>query len=188
MKPVLIGLVGYAGAGKTTTTRAAINGMGIEHISFSDPIRDMMIALGIPAAVYDDKSRWNDPEAVPELCGRTLRHATQTLGTEWGRNTINPALWSNLALRRASKLMGSGSSVIIDNVRFSTEFEAIEQAGGVTVAFHRVGYIPSLLHDSERQIGELQERAHYQFWHESPFADSNVRFRRLLRHVIDVNQ
>lgn len=90
MKQKLIGIVGHMGAGKTTTCRAAtkLHGGDWAHIGFSDPFKRMLAAIGIEEALYNDKSRWDDP--LPELCGKTLRHATQTLGTEWGAQLHRP--------------------------------------------------------------------------------------------------
>lgn len=176
----LFGLVGYSGAGKTTTTQQAImlSDEVIRRVGFSDPFQMMLVPLGIDAELYNDKSKWNEP--LPQLCGKTLRHATQTLGTEWGRNCISPELWVNVALTTVETYRRCGWTVIMDNVRFQTEFEAIEQAGGTLIAFHRPGLEPDLTHASEQHIATLQEWSHLRFEHREPFEESNRKFAQLI--------
>jgi hypothetical protein len=178
----LVGLVGYMGAGKTTTTNRAIEGDNrFARVGFSDPFREMLAICGVPHELYDDKSRWNDP--LPALCGQTIRHATRTLGTEWGRQHIGADFWTGIAMRRIEEHREAGRTVIIDNVRFPSEFNAVEDAGGITVAFLRPGTAIDVSHESEHYIAMLQDKSQRRFNHRNPYKHSTDRFLHILEEI-----
>lgn len=153
----LIGICGYAGAGKTTVCETAINidkrGAQFVRIGFSDPMYKMLSVL-VSDEILGDKSRWNEPR--PELCNRSVRHAMVTLGTEWGREQIGNALWTQYAMARADAIAASGRIAIIDNVRFHSEAAAIIAADGALIAMHRPGLTPNRSHSSEAAIFDIQ--------------------------------
>lgn len=165
---MLIALCGYKGSGKTTITDLAIRRMSYGYyrrIGFADPMVDMIEAMGIPRSILNDKSRWNEPQSI--LCGRSIRHAVDTLGTDWGRDQIGINVWTGIALQRAVAIAGDGKTVIIDNVRFPSEVEAVKSAGGLLIAFRRYGQQPcaeDLQKPSERHIAAIQrEQCDYEF-------------------------
>lgn len=181
----LIGIVGHMGAGKTTTVAQAattLSNFSWRLMGFSDPFQPMLEACGIPLFVYLDKSRWNEP--LDALCGKTLRQATRSLGQTWGRECIGDDFWTRIALRKAESERLRNRHVIIDNVRYPSEFEALDQAGGIMIAFHRPGLEPDLSHVSEQHIAELQTWCHHRFEHREPFMQSNTRFAELLTEII----
>ena len=101
-----------------------------------------------------------------------------------GRNCISPEFWVNIALRTAKDRMRQGQHVIIDNVRFLSEFEAVEAAGGTLIAFHRPGLEVDLSHSSEASVPELQSYCHHRFEHREPFGKSNLKFADLLKEIL----
>lgn len=136
---MLIGLAGTGGVGKTTTART------IERIAptwfrvaIGDPLR-MMLAAYYKSADLDeieiDRRLDGDLKRTPDplLGGRTPTHALQTLGTEWGRQTIHPDLWVDLWTVRARRWLDKGFGVIQDSVRFRNEGERIHELGGLVV-------------------------------------------------------
>lgn len=55
----------------------------------------------------------------------------QLLGTEWGRTTISPTVWTDIGRKRADQFIGqftSNSFVVIEDARFPTEFDAFPDA------------------------------------------------------------
>lgn len=122
---LILGIAGMVGSGKTTVAGNFIQGHGFRKLSFADPIRAMMVALGVPMDVLTDTVRKEQPH--PALCGKTPRHAMETLGTSWGRERIDPQIWLNLFKLRAAQC----DLVICDDVRFQNEADAIKEAGGV---------------------------------------------------------
>lgn len=158
---LLIGLVGYKGSGKTTVSRDAVSfqqgtlkPLPIHLMNFVDPIRDMLIALGVPHKIVHNKKRWDEP--LPILCGKTTRFAATSLGTEWGREIIGPDLWVNIAIEQIHLLTSQRIGVIVDNVRFHNEFELLREQGATMIAWHRPNIIVDLSHESERHIATLQ--------------------------------
>lgn len=83
---------------------------------------------------------------VPQLCGKSTRHAMQTLGTEWGRDCIDKDFWVQATLRGA---VAAGKAVISD-VRFKNEAAAIKEHGGVLVQIVRDAAPNGDSHTSEK--------------------------------------
>lgn len=142
----LVGFVGRIGAGKTTAAQQLATGFGFHRMRFAQPLKDMMKALGLNEREYD-----GDLKEAPcdLLCGRTPRHAMQTIGTEWGRDMIAKNLWVQNWRIRAQRLLDAGESVCVDDVRFENEVETIRDMGGVLVRIDRPGAVVNA-HASER--------------------------------------
>jgi hypothetical protein len=167
----IFAFVGYMGSGKTTIAKAALAGRNnIVHFGFSDPMIEMMRVLGVPESIIENKDRWNEPLAI--LSYRTLRHATQTIGTEWGRNQMHPNFWLNQGMQRACNLATDEKHSFIDNVRFPNEFNAIDNADGILIALRRKSAIPSgEVHESEQYINQLQARCHVELYNDGTIAE-----------------
>lgn len=174
----LIGLVGYKGSGKSSLIRAS--GIDVTVIGFSDPIVSMLSALGVPSDMMDDKAQWDAPCAA--LNGQSIRHAAQTLGTEWGRKHISSTIWVDHALRRAQM---SDKTVVIENVRFPNEYAAIVAAGGICIGIDRPGLTPDLSHESEQHIGALTRyNCYVTFRNVKPLEQSARDFASLIMKVL----
>lgn len=143
-KPLVVGLHGPEGVGKTTVARAlvafadlfSINGGG-RVISFADALRDMLVALGVPVNALADRRLKVTPCA--ELGGATPRQAMRTLGTEWGR-ALAPDLWVCAWERRLGVAAEDWVALVaVDDVRYDNEAAAIRRAGGIVVWLRRNG-------------------------------------------------
>jgi hypothetical protein len=141
--PRAIGLSGFAKSGKTTAAEYLESRYGYERRHIAEPLRDMLRVL-LRRHRYDealiDRYLTGDlkEEVIPAL-GVTSRHAQITLGTEWGRVQIDPALWSRTwAVENADR-----GQVMNDSVRFPNEETAIRQdLGGFTILITRPGTKP----------------------------------------------
>ena len=67
----------------------------------------------------------------------TPRRIMQTLGTEWGRDSIRQDFWTAIAYQRCRSLLDSGTSVVIDDMRFFNELETVTRLGGTPVRILR---------------------------------------------------
>lgn len=126
MRQVIIGFAGRAGAGKTTAATHLVEHHGFERVRFAGPLKSMMRALGCTEQEVDGARK----ELPCDLLGgRTPRQAMQWLGTEWGREMIAPDLWT-----RAWEYAAAGRPrVVVDDVRFPNEVEAVRRLGGVVI-------------------------------------------------------
>lgn len=182
---MIIGICGYKGAGKSTVCEVAINLTRSHHnfirIGFSDPITKMFRAFGVPDDVIHDKSRWDEPLDI--LCGKTLRFAYTSLGTEWGRKMIGEQLWTNRAILRCVEFMHRSQTPIIDNVRFPSEAQALLDRGGKIIGFHNFRVVPDLSHESEQYISEIQAATPYRFNNDNSLGQSAAEFLSLLNRL-----
>jgi hypothetical protein len=133
----LVAFTGYAGAGKSTAAQVLIDD-GWVRVKFADPLKAMMRAfykdVGLSDEMIERKIEGNLKEIPCHLlCGKTPRHAMQTLGTEWGRNTIHDNLWVSLAEHKIKAAWGNEVKVVIDDCRYDNEADVIREMGGTIV-------------------------------------------------------
>jgi hypothetical protein len=153
----LIGLVGYAGSGKSTAAERMVERLGYARVKFADPLKQALRAI-LRSAGVDEKTIERmiegDLKVVPaaELCGRTPRYAMLTLGTEWGRGLMATNFWIHLFVTRVDRLRNQGHSIVVDDARFPNEFEAIRDLGGMLIKVMRPGLVPDLSHESEQHV------------------------------------
>ncbi len=149
MKP-LIAFTGLAGCGKTTAALALVSQAGWGRVSFADPIRDMLRALGVTS--HQMANLKNEP--LPLLGGQTPRWAMQTLGTEWGRTHISPNLWVNATRARIEEIFRVSEAtrgVVLDDCRFANEALMVRSMGGRVVRITRPG-LTAMNHASEQGV------------------------------------
>ena len=120
----LIGIAGRARSGKDTVANFIVAAIGGYRYSFADPIRAMLAPLGVNMSDPYWQARKEEP--IPAL-GVSPRRMMQTLGTEWGRQLINPDLWLIMAHQR---LLQNGPGMVISDVRFDNEAAWIRKHGG----------------------------------------------------------
>lgn len=137
---MIIGLQGYAGSGKSTVAAYLVerHGFARRHIKF--PLAEMAKLLMMHAWVDEGKTqldRYIDGDLkrtpIPELGGRTATEIQQFLGTEFGREFIDPDLWLNIWHRWA---MAQPGHVVQESVRFANEAERCD----VVWEIRREGY------------------------------------------------
>lgn len=149
---MIIGLAGKARSGKDTTGLHLHDVYGATLLSFAQPIKDMLEAMGIEAHyIYGDGKDQTHPEY-----GITPRRMMQTLGTEWGR-ALDPMLWINVLLSRYQhiKTQSLDPLVVVTDVRFTDEVDAIRAAGGVVINIDRPGLNSDDDHASEAGISDF---------------------------------
>jgi hypothetical protein len=110
-------------------------------VSFADPLRAMLQALGIPHHVLTNPSL-KETSLGPLYGNRTPRYLLQTLGTEWGRELVSPELWLGLVESSIERNLTGGRSVVIDDVRFDNEADLIRKLGGIVVRIKNVSESP----------------------------------------------
>lgn len=133
MSRVVIGFTGRIGSGKTTAAQHLVDRWGFQRVRFAGPLKTALLAIGCTPDEIDGSLK-----EVPSefLCGRTPRHAMQTLGGEWGRELIGPDFWMR-AWRRAVENTTPGKLIVVDDLRYDNENLAIQEMGGYTIRIVR---------------------------------------------------
>lgn len=151
----ILGLVGPAGAGKTTLATAIAQRTGGTRLSFADPLRQMLTAIGVPREVFQG-DRKNLP--IPWLCNRTPRQLMRSLGTEWGQRYVGRSVWADVTLEHTKHCRGP---IVIDDVRFDHEAKAIIEAGGILAYVHRPGIRYTYAHASECGLTDYHDHIRF---------------------------
>jgi hypothetical protein len=156
MQRKLIGLVGYAGAGKDAAAAGLVS-VGWQRIAFADPLRKMLLAINpkIPSQVsasahvaeFVAAVGWDTAKKHPEV-----RRLLQAIGTEAVRNIIGPDTWVELARR---DILASDRAVVLTDVRFENEAAMIKSIGGVLIRVTRPGVGPVNDHISDSLVETL---------------------------------
>ena len=130
---MIIGLCGKAGAGKDTVALRLAEAHGYTVTSFAQPIYEAVSAItGIPVEKLRDRTI---KELVIPWIGKSPRQLLQTLGEEWGRQMVHRDLWVRACFNRIHGL----KNVVICDVRYDNEAEAIRRDGGCVWLVDRPG-------------------------------------------------
>jgi hypothetical protein len=148
---MIIGLSGYAQVGKDTVARILVEDYGYTRIGFADTIKkaayilDPIITLdGVRLAHAVDKYGWDGAKQVPEV-----RRILQVLGSEIGRDLIDPQLWVELAMHSVHQ----SDNIVISDVRYRNEAEEIKWKHGEIWRISRIQKgAPVNVHRSETDM------------------------------------
>jgi len=159
-KELLIGLTGFAQAGKDTLANQFVEKFGFGRKGFADNLRGMLYAINprlpepnwaevgdgfghngvVRVSDYVDAFGWEKAKRdIPEI-----RQLLQRLGTDGGRVHLGDNVW-------VESLLNSPQSprLVIPDCRFPNEVKAIKDRGGVVIRVNRDGYGPINNHISE---------------------------------------
>lgn len=153
-KPLLVGLIGRAGAGKSTVASMLCDSYAFTELALADPIVNMIGSLLANAGI---DGAWMTERALKELptpLGVSYREMAQSLGTEWGRN-LRPGFWLRVLAQRLAGLELQGENIVVSDVRFPDEADFITARGGVLVRVLREQTGPVRDHVSESHVGSL---------------------------------
>lgn len=150
------------GSGKSTVAGHLVARHGFTKVAFATPLKQMTSALlgctGMAPARVIEHVYGDAKEAVIPAIGVSSRRIQQLLGTEFGRRCIDENLWVGIAIAQAKALMAQGRSVVIDDMRFPIEFDAVQEAGGDCYRVVRPGAVVTIQHASEGQLDGIHMR------------------------------
>ena len=157
MASIIVGLAGYAGTGKSTAAEYLREAHGFTVLSFAEPLREALLTLnpiidsdGLTLAfAYEG---WDGDWRTVKDEYPVVRELLQRLGTDVGRNMIDPDIWVNMAMRKAEAIVGP---VVFDDVRFPNEVHAIVHARGRVWRTVRTGVGPANGHESESALDDF---------------------------------
>lgn len=155
-KSLRIAFAGLAGSGKSTAADYLVRSHHFHRLSYASPFKKMLLSLLVDAGVGPITAKEMIYGSLKEVAHESLamrspRHALQTLGSEWGRGCISPDIWRRILLRKSQMLTSSGFSIVVDDLRFPCEAEALRSEGYLLVRLQREGSGTSSNHSSEAQ-------------------------------------
>ena len=143
---MLIGITGLARSGKDTAADFYCNKFDLVKYSFAQPLKE---AIKVMFSLNEDHVNGDLKEVVLDDLGVSPRYLMQTLGTEWGRNTVNNDVWLLAAKRN---LANAAFGVVIPDVRFENEADFIRENGGLLLHISRENKEQVLSHASENGV------------------------------------
>lgn len=144
---MIVGLTGKKRAGKDSAA-AALRSIGFSVDSFAAPIRHFVAEI---LGIGPDELERAKEEPLGFLEGAvTPRRLMQTIGTDWGRWTIDPDLWVKLLVRRIERRQAP--HIVITDCRFDNEAVAIKELGGIVIEIRRPLLCSTDTHVSENGI------------------------------------
>ncbi len=162
----LIGLSGYAGAGKDTVAEI-LGDLGWVRASFADQLRAAMYALDpmVTGTFLSDEPQslvgmvdvlgWEGAKRHA-VYGTEVRRLLQRFGTEVGRKQFGEDFW----VERAMAALEPAGRYVFTDCRFQNEADAIRKAGGQVWRIERPGYGPINGHPSETSLDDYPFDAH----------------------------
>jgi hypothetical protein len=169
----ILGITGRAGAGKDTVSDfiCELVKLRSKHfhqatkIACADPLKEMCFdvfstAFDVPREAFYGSQAQKEAllESVPGWSGRRI---LQYVGTEGFRH-VHEDVWSKLMIGRARKLLDHPSNhtklVVVSDIRFLSEANAIQNAGGLIVRVKRPeADLQTSSHKSETELSEIKE-------------------------------
>ena len=134
---MLIGLVGFIGSGKGTVSDILQTKKGFHKISFADSLKDAVAAVfGWPRHLLEGDTIESRAfrETVDEFWSSKLekditpRWVLQNVGTEVFRNGFHDNIWIYSVERKLQE--NRHRNIVVSDVRFPNEIEAIRKNGG----------------------------------------------------------
>jgi len=141
---MIVGLVGFIGAGKGTVADLLVKRHNFYKESFANSVKDSCAAVfGWDRTLLEgdtpESRAWREQSDQwwSKKLGREFspRLALQLMGTEAGRDVFHPDLWVHTVLRRCE--LEPERNYVIADVRFPNEINAIKNSGGSVIRVRR---------------------------------------------------
>jgi hypothetical protein len=148
---MILGLHGFAQSGKDTMAGILIEKLGYRRIAFADILREALYRLD-PVVGFTNGELLTVTRVVDEIGWEKakvqyseVRRLLQVIGTEVGRDLIDENVWVNLAM----KGVGVNDKVVVTDVRYPNEIDAINKLNGVLIKIRRPDLGPINNHVSD---------------------------------------
>ncbi|QNJ56526.1 deoxynucleoside monophosphate kinase [Arthrobacter phage Elezi] len=166
----LIGLIGKKRTGKDTFAAKLVRDHGYTRVALADPLREAALALDPIVGTFPLNSEgvlrvreWRLSEVIDELGWEKakdyvpeVRRTLQRLGTESIRS-LDDQFWIRTAFQRIDTLRADGKPVVVTDVRYPNEADAIREATGYLVRIVRDLPDDGDSHASEKAMDDYRE-------------------------------
>ena len=141
---MIVGLVGFIGAGKGTVADLLVDRHDFFKESYANSLKDACsIIFGWNREMIEGNTpesrawREQDDPWWSQKLGKSFspRLALQLMGTEAGRDVFHPDLWVHTVMRRCEQ--APWNNYVIADVRFPNEIDAIRKSGGKVIRVRR---------------------------------------------------
>lgn len=150
---ILVGLYGPAGSGKDSVADILEKDFNFSRYALALPIKRALNSMFHWEMAQWDNREWK--EGTIDWLDKSPRVLAQTLGTGWGRHHVHPDLWLRLGLRKWDEVrMSVNPRMVITDVRFDNEAQAILDMGGTVWRVERSEVGPVATHVSESGISQ----------------------------------
>lgn len=146
---MIIGLSGYAQSGKDSTAELLCLNYKYKRQAFADPMRQALMIINpkldsiTRLSEYVDDYGWEMAKKNPEV-----RRLLQVLGTDFGRKMLGADVWVKMLMDK----LNYEDRVVISDVRFPNEAEAIKKLGGSVWRINRHNHSAVNGHPSEHAM------------------------------------
>lgn len=152
------------GSGKTTAARYTLSVLQPSCIlHFAEPGKAMVGALLVHQGLTHSAAHealYGASKEVPleAVGGFTPRRLMQTLGGDWGRNTLGEDFWVRIMRTKLERLhqMNHYAGFLFDDVRYPNEMELIREFGGQVIRVVRPRASVTSPHESEGQLATVK--------------------------------
>jgi len=142
--PLIVGICGAKQHGKGTIA-AALTRFGFKEINFADALkRACSEAFAIPLDVFYDNARKESPLTEFGYPNESPRSILQHVGTELFRSR-----WPNIWIDTWKRMAAGSPRVVVSDMRFPNELEAVRAMKGYVIRVTRPGYGAADAHASE---------------------------------------
>jgi hypothetical protein len=166
--PPLVGLIGKKRVGKDTFAAVLVEEFGFARVAFADPLKEMALTIDPWIHGFSGTHRLATAVRVHGWESAKDRHPDvryflQRLGD--GVRQFDPEFWVRVGMAQADLLrhdrpMGSmgipAKPVVITDVRYPNEADAVREAGGILVRIMRPGVDDGDTHASETALDDYE--------------------------------
>ncbi|QPX62356.1 deoxynucleoside monophosphate kinase [Arthrobacter phage Tbone] len=166
----LIGLIGKKRTGKDTFADKLVRDHGYTRVALADPLREAALALDPIMGTFPlnvegivRTREWRLSDVIEELGWEKakdyipeVRRTLQRLGTESIRS-LDDQFWIRTAFQRIDALRAEGKPVVVTDVRYPNEADAISDATGYLVRIVRDLPDDGDAHASEKAMDGYRE-------------------------------
>lgn len=159
---MIIGITGYAQAGKDEFAKSLVLRSRTKMMAFSDALNDVALILNplLTDSTYEESNYFY--RTVVQNEGYTeaknhkgVREYLQILGTDACRTVLGDDVWLRVAERKLIAHEEEGWHTAITGVRYANEAQLVKAYGGVMVRIVRDGYGPVNAHTSDVSVGDI---------------------------------